>query len=343
MLILLHDATSAGSVLEALGLAAETARTFLSATPPLIAAPDGERAQVIDHPAVVDVLEHAGPYPLASRRLHPSTRRVNVGGVTFGGDEVVVIAGPCSAEGPEQLTAAAEAVRARGARLLRAGVFKPRTSPYAFQGLGHPGLPLLADVSARTGLPAVTEVMDPRDVAAVAEHAACLQVGARNMQNFMLLKELGSAGKPVLLKRGFGCTVEELLSAAEYIMAHGNPDVILCERGIRTFEQSTRFTFDLAAVALLKQRSSLPVIADPSHAAGDPSLVPALALGAIAAGADGLIIEVHPRPSEALSDGHQALTPEDLGALMMQLAPICHARGRDLAAATSPTLVEEAA
>lgn len=341
MLILLRDAADAADVLATLGDGALEAQSFLRASPPLLFVPHADKARVADHPAVAGVLDPAGPYPLASRQLHDGTRKVSVGGVVLGDDEVVVIAGPCSADA--HLVDAAKAVRARGARLMRAGIFKPRTSPYAFQGLGREGLPTLQEVSERVGLPAVTEVMDARDVDVVAAHAACLQVGARNMQNFTLLKALGEAGKPVLLKRGFGCTVEELLSAAEYVMAHGNPDVILCERGIRTFEKSTRFTFDLAAIALLKQRSSLPVIADPSHAAGDPTLVPALALGAVAAGADGLIVEVHPVPAEAKSDGHQALTPDDLGALMNQLRPICEAQGRHLHAPASAALIEEAA
>ena len=244
---------------------------------------------------------------------------VRVGGVEIGGGRPVVIAGPCSVESREQILEAARAVKEAGADMLRGGAFKPRTSPYSFQGLGVEGLRLLRLAGDEVGLPVVTEVLDPRMVGVAAEYADVLQVGARNMQNFPLLRELGRAGKPVLLKRGFGSTVDELLAAAEYILAEGNADVVLVERGIRTFETSTRFTLDIAAVPVLKERTHLPVIVDPSHAAGRREYVPALAKAALAAGADGVMVEVHPRPEEALSDSRQQLTPEMFSRLMGEL------------------------
>jgi 3-deoxy-7-phosphoheptulonate synthase len=257
-----------------------------------------------------------------------------------GGRELAVIAGPCSVEGAAMLRETALAVRAAGAGMLRGGAFKPRTSPWAFCGLGKAALELLAEVRRETGLPVVTEVMDTRQVDLVAGHADVLQVGARNMQNFALLQELGRIQRPVLLKRGLAATVTELLLAAEHILAHGNRDVILCERGIRTFETATRNTLDVAAVAVLKAETHLPVIVDPSHAGGRAELVAPLAFAAVAAGADGLIIEVHPRPAEALSDGEQSLAPDAFAELMARLRPFAEAAGRTLAV---PPAAREAA
>jgi 3-deoxy-7-phosphoheptulonate synthase len=250
----------------------------------------------------------------------------------FGGKAISVIAGPCSVEGREMLLSVARDVRHAGASMLRGGAFKPRTSPYAFQGLGEQALRLLVEVRAATGLPVVTEVMDTRQVDLVAEHADMLQVGARNMQNFALLAELGRVRRPVLLKRGLSATVKELLMAAEYIMANGNHDVVLCERGIRTFETATRNTLDIAAIPVLKRESHLPVIVDPSHAGGDAALVAPLAFAAIAAGADGLIVEVHPDPERALSDGDQSLAPPAFASLMQSLEAFAAAAGRTIGA-----------
>ncbi|MEM1619741.1 MAG: 3-deoxy-7-phosphoheptulonate synthase [Fervidicoccaceae archaeon] len=235
------------------------------------------------------------------------------------GERPVVVAGPCAVESREQLLETAEAVKRAGAHMLRGGAFKPRTSPYAFQGLGVEGLKILREARDSVGLPIVTEVLDVRDVKLVAEYADVIQVGARNMQNFPLLRELGRVDKPILLKRGFGATIDELLYAAEYIMSSGNEDVILCERGIRTFETRTRFTLDIAAVPVIKEISHLPIFVDPSHPAGKRSLVPPLAKAALAAGADGIIVEVHVNPEKALSDGPQSLSPSDFEALMGEL------------------------
>lgn len=250
-------------------------------------------------------------------------------GLKIGGDGFVVMAGPCAVESREQLFAAADAVAASGAGVLRGSAYKPRTSPRSFQGLGPQGLALLAEAAARTGLPVVTEVIDPRDVERVAEHAAVLQVGSRNMQNFPLLREVGRQPKPVLLKRGAAATIDELLFAADYVLQEGNQQVILCERGVRGFDPSTRYLLDLAAVPVLRARSPLPVIVDPSHGTGDATLVPPMAKAALAAGADGLLIEVHAAPERALCDGRQALTPAFFAELMVelqQLAPLCGRR-----------------
>lgn len=269
------------------------------------------------------------PYKLASREFKPEDTVVRIRpGIEIGGQSVQVIAGPCAVEGFEQLLTTAEAVKAAGATMLRGGAFKPRSSPYSFQGLEEEGLKLLAQARAATGLPIVTEVMDPRTVPLVAEYADVLQVGARNMQNFTLLKELGSVKKPVLLKRGPSATIEEWILAAEYIMTSGNSQVILCERGIRTFENATRNTLDLSAVPVVKSLTHLPVIVDPSHGTGKRELVPPMALAAVAAGADGIMVEVHPNPSEALSDGPQSLKPEEFHHLMRQLARVAAAVGR---------------
>jgi 3-deoxy-7-phosphoheptulonate synthase len=282
---------------------------------------------------VVPVLK---PYRLAAREYAAGATRIALGdahGTVIGGDAVVVMAGPCSVEGRAMLHDTARAVQASGARVLRGGAFKPRSSPWAFQGLGREALELLVEVRTATGMPVVTEVMDTRQVELVAAHADVLQIGARNMQNFALLTEVGRAQRPVLLKRGLSATVTELLQAAEYIMAQGNRDVILCERGIRTYETATRNTLDVAAIPVLKRETHLPVIVDPSHAAGRAPLVAPLAMAAIAAGADGLIVEVHPDPSCALSDGEQSLTFPAFGALMRQVAVFAEAAGRSVATA----------
>ena len=286
-------------------------------------------------PGVEDVVPVLKPYKLASREFAAAPTVVRVGdaagaSAAFGGQALAVIAGPCSVEGEDMLRETAAAVRAAGAVMLRGGAFKPRTSPYSFQGLGASALRLLANVRRETGLPVVTEVMDARQIDAIAEHADMLQVGARNMQNFSLLSELGRVKRPVLLKRGLSATVKELLMAAEYIMAQGNRDVVLCERGIRTFENATRNTLDVAAVPVLKRETHLPVIVDPSHAGGVAELVAPLSFAAIAAGADGLIVEVHPDPANALSDGDQSLSFDSFRDLMGRLGAFASAAGRTL-------------
>lgn len=268
------------------------------------------------------------PYKLASREFAADMTRVPLGAAELGGDELVVIAGPCSVEGPEMLAETAERVARAGARALRGGAFKPRTSPYSFQGLGERGLEILANVRKQSGLPVVTEVMDPRQVEVVASYADVLQIGARNMQNFPLLSEVGRLRRPVLLKRGLSATLKDLLLAAEYVMNQGNPNVILCERGIRTFGTDTRNTFDLAAIPVLKRETHLPVIADPSHAGGRSHLVAPLSYAAVAAGANGLMIEVHPDPENATSDGEQSLDFDAFDTLMEGLRPFAEAAGR---------------
>ena len=255
---------------------------------------------------------------------------IDVNGVKIGGKRVVVIAGPCSVESRTQILETARAVREGGAHMLRGGAYKPRTSPYSFQGLEEEGLRLLAEAREETGLPVVTEVISPRDVELVSKYADVLQIGARNIQNYPLLRAVGRAKKPVLLKRGFGATVNEWLNAAEYIMDGSNGDVILCERGIRAFDRMTRFTLDLAAVPLVKRISHLPVIVDPSHATGRRELVSPMAKAAVAAGADGIIVEVHPNPDEALSDGPQSLRPEEFNRLMEELKAVLSAVGRTM-------------
>ena len=267
---------------------------------------------------------------LSQRERRPEGTQVQLApGLSLGGAAFVVMAGPCAVEGAAQIEEAAQAVAACGCPILRGGAYKPRTSPYAFQGLGAAGVRLLAASAARHGLAAVTEVLDAADLGAL-EGVALLQVGARNMHNFALLKALGRLRRPVLLKRGFAATVEEWLLAAEYLLQAGNEQVVLCERGIRTFETATRNTLDLSAVALAKQRTHLPVIVDPSHASGRRELVIPLSLAAAAAGADGLLVEMHPHPEQALCDAGQALLPADLQELMRRLAPLLHALGREL-------------
>ncbi len=279
-------------------------------------------------PGVAEVRTSAPPWPLVSRenRSHPT--RVRLGDALVGGEEVVVIAGPCSVENREQMLTTADYTARYGARALRGGAFKPRTSPYSFQGLGEEGLRLLAEARERTGLPVVTEVVAPEDVPLVARYADVLQIGARNMQNFRLLTAVGQQSKPVLLKRGMMATLQELLLAAEYVVSAGNPRVMLCERGIRTYERATRNTLDVGAIPWLKERTHLPVVADPSHACGIRSLVTPLALAAVAAGADALIVETHPNPELALSDKDQALLPGDFAALMESVRKVAAAVGR---------------
>jgi 3-deoxy-7-phosphoheptulonate synthase len=267
---------------------------------------------------------------LVSRESHSENTVFNINGIPVGGTEVILMAGPCAVENELQVTETARFVRAAGAAILRGGAFKPRTSPYSFQGLGEDGLKMLAIARSMTGLSVVSEVMDTRQVETVATYADILQIGSRNMQNFPLLKEAARSSKPILLKRGMMATIDEFLYAAEYILAHGNPKVILCERGIRTFEPSTRFTLDLNAVPLLKQLTHLPVIVDPSHGTGVRSLVPAMALASIAAGADGLLMEVHHRPEEALCDGSQSLYPSDFSTLVEDLRKVASAIGRSI-------------
>jgi 3-deoxy-7-phosphoheptulonate synthase len=270
------------------------------------------------------------PFKLASREFHPQDTLVKVNGVLIGTGQIVVMAGPCAVESHEQLSVTARAVKEAGAKILRGGAFKPRTSPYSFQGLGVEGLKLLASARDETGLPVVTEVISPDMVPLVSTYSDILQIGARNMQNYSLLHAVGAIQRPILLKRGMMSTIEELLMAAEYILSHGNDRVILCERGIRTFEPYTRNTVDISAVPLLKKLTHLPVIVDPSHATGKWDLVGPVSKAAIAAGADGLIIEVHPAPEEALSDGPQSLRPEKFKALMEELDSIAKAVGRTL-------------
>jgi len=270
------------------------------------------------------------PFKLASRDFHPQDTVVKLNGVSIGGQQVIIMAGPCSVESRDQLLETAHAVKEAGAQILRGGAFKPRTSPYSFQGLGEEGLRLLAAAREETGLLVVTEVMDPQLVPLVTTYADILQIGARNMQNYTLLHAVGEAQRPVLLKRGMMSTVEEMLMAAEYILSHGNNRVILCERGIRTFETYTRNTLDINAIPLLKQLSHLPVVADPSHGTGKWELVEPISRAAVAAGADGLIIEVHQHPEEALSDGAQSLKPTRFAALVESLRPVAEAVGRTL-------------
>jgi len=279
---------------------------------------------------VHEVLRITTPYKLASRTFHPEDTVVKIRDVAIGGATVVVMAGPCSVETPEQIEIIAAKVKRAGAKILRGGAFKPRTSPYSFQGLGEAGLQMLRRAADKEGLLAVSEVMEVAQVPLVAEYIDILQVGARNMQNFNLLRELGKIRKPILLKRGMAATIEELLMAAEYLMAGGNYQVILCERGIRTFENSTRNTFDISAIPVVKKLSHLPIIADPSHGTGLRDKVIPMARAAVAAGADGLLIEVHHDPDNALSDGAQSLFPESFDKLMKELAMIAKVIGRKL-------------
>lgn len=281
-------------------------------------------------PGVESVIPILKPYKFVSRDFRHEDTVIDVGGHKIGGDHFAVIAGPCSVESQEQMTLAAKSVKQAGASFLRGGAFKPRTSPYAFQGLREAGLKMLAQAREETGLPVVTEILDVRDLDVILEYADVLQIGARNMQNFILLLEVGKANKPVVLKRGFGCTVEELLMAAEYVVKGGSSQIILCERGIRTFESATRNTLDLTAVPILKKLTHLPVIVDPSHATGKAELVPPMSLGALAVGADGVMIEVHPNPEEALCDGPQSMDIPGFTALMDKIKPIAATLGKKL-------------
>ena len=285
---------------------------------------------IIHLPGVEKIVPIMKPYKRVSRELKQDDSTIPLNGSELGGEEFVVIAGPCAVEGREQMLKAARLVKEAGAKALRGGAFKPRTSPYAFQGMEKEGLKLLAEARAETGLPIVTEAVDPREVELVAEYADVIQIGARNMQNFRLLKEAGQTGKTILLKRGASATIEEWLMAAEYVVDTGNEKVILCERGLRTFENATRNTLDLSAVPVAKANTHLPVIVDPSHAAGNWRYVLPLARAAVAVGADGLIVEVHPDPSEALCDGSQSLNPENFQLMMQQLSEIARAVGRKM-------------
>src|SRR5579871_6016587 len=288
-------------------------------------------------PGVEKAVRISAPYKFVSREFRASKTEITVRDVTFGGSEFVVMAGPCSVESERQIMESAEIVAKAGAKLLRGGAYKPRTSPYDFQGLEVEGLKLLDRARRETGLGIITEVMSDRDVELVAEYADILQIGARNMQNFALLKTLGKCGRPVLLKRGLSSTIKELLMSAEYVVAHGNPNVILCERGIRTFETATRNTCDIGAVPVLDELTHLPVVLDPSHATGKRSLVPALSRAGVAIGADGLLVEMHPQPEKAVSDGAQSLDPKQWAQMMDDLKPYIalwkHARMAETAAA----------
>jgi 3-deoxy-7-phosphoheptulonate synthase len=286
-------------------------------------------------PGVESAVRISAPYKFVSREFKKDDSLIKINGLEIGGDQFVMMAGPCSVESEKQIMQTAEGVAAAGAQMLRGGAFKPRTSPYDFQGLELEGLKLLRKAKEATGLGIITEVMSDRDVELVAEYADCMQVGARNMQNFALLKTLGTCGRPVLLKRGLSSTIKELLMSAEYIVAHGNPNVILCERGIRTFETATRNTCDIGAVPVLDELTHLPVVLDPSHATGKRSLVPALSRAGVAIGADGIIVEVHPNPEKAVSDGAQSLTLEQFRKMMRDLQPYIRLWKEARAAATA--------
>lgn len=281
-------------------------------------------------PGVESVTRIMKPYKLASREFQAEDSLVSVNGVEIGGKRIVIMAGPCAVESEEQLMEVAAIVKEAGASILRGGAYKPRTSPFSFQGLEEEGLKLLAKVRENLKMPVITEVVDSNQVSLVAGSTDILQVGARNMQNYTLLTSIGKSNCPVVLKRGFSCTITEWLTAADYLLAEGNTKVILCERGIRTFEDSTRFSLDITSIPVIKRASHLPIIVDPSHAAGHYSLVPAIAKAAIAAGADGLLIEVHPNPKEALVDGLQSLTPSDFNRLMTNLKSIAQSVGREI-------------
>jgi 3-deoxy-7-phosphoheptulonate synthase len=281
-------------------------------------------------PGVADVIRVLPAYKLASNEAHPEPSVVDVGGVKIGGGNLAMIAGPCAIEGEKRMDEIAASVRASGANILRGGAYKPRTSPYAYQGMGEEGLKILCDVGRKHGMPVVTEVMDPRLVEVVERYADMIQIGARNMQNFTLLTEVGSTKKPVLLKRGMSATVVDLLMSAEYILSQGNPNVVLCERGVKGFDPATRNLFDVAAVPVCKGLSHLPIIVDPSHATGRPDLIPACALAGVAAGADGVHIEVHNCPEEAMSDGPQALLPEQYEKLARQIAAMATLLGKTI-------------
>lgn len=318
--------------LQSRGLGVHVSRGVERTIVGVIGAMDAEKAelasQFIALPYVEQIIPISKPYKVVGRPFRPEGTVIHVRGVTIGGPEICVMAGPCTVESEEMLLATARHVKAHGAHILRGGAFKPSTSPYSFHGLGEAGLKLLAQARDETGLPVITEVMDPRDVELVARYADILQIGTRNMTNFTLLREVGECRMPVMLKRGWASTLEEWLQAAEYIASRGNYDIILCERGIRTFETYTRNTFDLNAIPAIKELSHLPIIADPAHATGRSSLVKAVACGAVAAGADGVIVEVHPTPERALKDGGQSLTFPAFTEMMQALGPVAAAVGR---------------
>lgn len=317
--------------IKALGLKPMVSRGVERTIIGVIGSEDALRVQPLEVvPGVEQVMPVLKPYKLVSREFKPESSVVAVEGLKVGGKPVVVMAGPCSVESRQMLVTTAKAVKQAGAQMLRGGAFKPRTSPYSFQGLGEEGLRYLREAGDATGLKVVTELMDARDIELIEKYADVIQIGARNMQNFNLLKEAGQSHKPVLLKRGLSATVTEFLLAAEYIVSQGNFNVILCERGIRTFEDQTRFTLDLNAVPVIKKLSHLPVVVDPSHGTGHWDLVGPMAKAAVAAGADGIIIEVHPNPEVALSDGPQSLLPEKFTALMRELKKVAQAVGRSL-------------
>lgn len=302
-----------------------TERTIIG----VIGPEDALRVQPLEAIAGVEkVMPVLKPYKLVSREFKPAPTIIRMNGLTIGGKNIVVMAGPCSVENRQMLLETARAVKHSGARILRGGAFKPRTSPYSFQGLGEDGLKLLREAGQATGMPVVTEIMDARDLPLLEQYADIIQIGARNMQNFELLKEVGQSKRPVLLKRGLSATITELLLAAEYLLNQGNFNVMLCERGIRTFEDQTRFTLDLNAIPVIKKLSHLPVIVDPSHGTGVREYVGPMAKAAVAAGADGLIIEVHPHPEAALSDGPQSLLPKAFAALIKELRTVARAVGR---------------
>src|SRR5487761_387224 len=293
----------------------------------------GQMLEVL--PGVDQIVPISKPYKLSGSELHPEDSIVEVAGLKIGGGETIVMAGPCSVENEEQLVSTAHAVKGSGAHILRGGAYKPRTSPYQLRGLGEDGLKILATAREETGLPVITEVLTPQDVDIVAQYADILQIGARNMQNFILLEECGRSGKPVLLKRSFSATIEEWLLSSEYILATGNRQLILCERGIRTFETATRNTMDISAIPLVKKLSHLPVIADPSHGTGKWYLVDPMAKASAAAGADGLIIEVHPNPDHALSDGPQSLTFDNFNQCMQRVRAVAEVCGHALASSAA--------
>ena len=338
MIIILDDSVTQEQIdhvverVEALGLKAHLSRGTFRTVIGVIG--DETKLQEIPLtaiPGVAQVMPVLPPYKLASREAHPQPTVVDVAGVKIGGGQLAMIAGPCAIESFERLDDIAREVRAAGANILRGGAFKPRTSPYAYQGMGEEGLKILRDVGDRHGMPVVTEVMDPRRVELVAQYTDMIQLGARNMQNFVLLTEVGNTDKPVLLKRGMSATIKDLLMSAEYILSQGNPNVVLCERGIKSFDSETRNLYDVAAVPVCRGRSHLPIIVDPSHATGRPELIGPCALAGVAAGADGVHIEVHNKPEEAMSDGAQALLPEQYSELAEQIRRVAAVVGRQIA------------
>ena len=311
-------------------ISAGTERTIIGVIGDTSKVTEEEEDSIRAASGVENVVRILKPYKLASREFKRENTEIDVRGVLIGGKKIPVMAGPCAVENKTVLTAIAEKVKAGGAAFLRGGAYKPRTSPYSFQGLGEEGLEYLAEAREKSGLPIVTEIMDPRDLDVIVRYADIIQIGARNMENFRLLLEVGSAQKPVLLKRGLSSTIKEWLMSAEYIMSRGNHQVMLCERGIRTFETATRNTLDLSAVPVLKQLTHLPVVVDPSHGVGKRDLVAPMTKAAVAAGADALIIEVHTNPEEAMSDGDQSLKPEQFEQLMRELGAVARAVGREI-------------